>query len=98
MEWRSRSQRRRPRRPRSGPSSESAGAPMDEKFFDTLTTLMEITAVPAIAIGVVRGDDPVWERFVDVGDAATKTPLGTRTLFPAASLGKPVVAWLALQL
>ena len=82
----------------SGRSSDSAIAPPGPQFFATLTTLMEITAVPAIAIGIVRQDQPLWERSIGVADASSKTPLDTSTMFPAASLGKPVAAWLALQL
>ena len=59
---------------------------------------MEVSAVPGIAIGVVQEDKPLWQKFVGVADAATKGTITSDTMFPAASLGKPVEAYVALRL
>ena len=73
-------------------------SPPNEQFFEALSRLMEVTAVPGIAIGVVQGDQPLWQRFVGATDAATKTPITPDSVFPAASLGKPAAAYGALRL
>ena len=54
--------------------------------------------MPGIAIGVVQEDKPLWQKFVGVADAATKGTITSDTMFPAASLGKPVAAYVALRL
>ncbi len=59
---------------------------------------MDVTAVPGIAIGVVQEDKPLWQKFAGVADAATKGAITSDTMFPAASLGKPVAAYVALRL
>jgi CubicO group peptidase (beta-lactamase class C family) len=83
-----------------GTSQVSKGSikPPDQRFFDELPRLMEITSVPGVAIGVVHGDTPTWQKSVGVADAATKGTITSDTMFPAASLGKPPAAYVALRL
>src|SRR3954470_5912528 len=71
----------------------------DDRFFQTaLTALLDVTAVPGFAAAVVRDGRAVWERYQGVTEAGTKRLVGAHTLFPAASLGKPVFAYVALRL
>ena len=71
----------------------------DDRFFQaTLTALLDVTAVPGFATGVVRDGKLAWERYQGVMEAGTRRPIEAHTLFPAASLGKPVFAYAALRL
>jgi CubicO group peptidase (beta-lactamase class C family) len=71
----------------------------DDRFLQTrLTTLLDVTAVPGFAAGVMRNGRLVWERYQGVMEAGTHRPVHADTLFPAASLGKPVFAYAALRL
>ena len=63
-----------------------------------LSLLMEVTGVPGVSMGVVRDGKLVWQYQAGVVDAETKKPVDRSTLFPAASLGKPVFAHAALRL
>jgi CubicO group peptidase (beta-lactamase class C family) len=54
--------------------------------------------VPGISVGVVRVGQPLWQHYQGVTDASTRRPVTAVTLFPAASLGKPVFAFAALRL
>ena len=59
---------------------------------------MEMGGTPGLSTGVVQNGKLVWERYEGVTDAASKTPVSKESLFPAASLGKPVAALGALEL
>jgi CubicO group peptidase (beta-lactamase class C family) len=72
--------------------------PPDDAFLGTLPKLMEISDVPGIGIGVVRGGKLTFQRYEGVADVSTGKPVTADTLFPAASLGKPVFAYAALRL
>jgi CubicO group peptidase (beta-lactamase class C family) len=87
-----------PRLQRTAADSKPVITPPKDAFFRELAKLMEVTAVPGIAIAIVDGGKPIWQRTAGVMDAATKAPIGPDTLFPAASLGKPVAAYVALRL
>jgi CubicO group peptidase (beta-lactamase class C family) len=81
-----------------GQSATSAIGPPADSVVANLAKLMEIAGVPGVGIGVVRVGQPLWERYLGVADAGTKLPVTPETMFPAASLGKPVMAWAALRL
>jgi CubicO group peptidase (beta-lactamase class C family) len=71
----------------------------DDRFLQTrLNSLLDVTSVPGFAVGVMRDGRPVWERYQGVTEAGTKRHVSADTLFPAASLGKPVFAYAALRL
>ena len=71
----------------------------DDRFFrTTLTALLDVTAVPGFAAGVLRDGKLAWERYQGVVEAGTRRSVSADTLFPAASLGKPVFAYAALRL
>jgi CubicO group peptidase (beta-lactamase class C family) len=60
--------------------------------------LLRTSGVPGLSIAVVRGGRVVWTgAFGTVNDSA-KSPLDTATAFEAASLSKPVFAYLVLRL
>jgi len=59
---------------------------------------MEDAKVPGLSIAVVRGNRIVWSRPFGIRNVATGAPVDDRTVFEAASLGKPVFAYAVLRL
>ena len=59
---------------------------------------MEYTQVPGFGAAVVRVGTPVWKYFTGLADVDSKRAIEENSLFPAASLGKPVFARGVLQL
>ena len=83
---------------RLGAASTDIRRPEDRFFRTTLTSLLDVTAVPGFAVGVLRDGRLAWERYQGVMEAGTRRAVSADTLFPAASLGKPVFAYAALRL
>ena len=54
--------------------------------------------VPGLSIALIRERKVVWIESFGVSNSITKTPVTERTIFEAASLGKPVAAYGVLQL
>src|SRR6266851_1496059 len=73
-------------------------APPDRTFMATLPRLMELAQLPGVRIGVVQGSRLVWQHYAGVANATTKAPITADSLFPAASMGKPLFAYAVLQL
>jgi len=59
---------------------------------------MKRNHVPGLSIALIRGGKVVWKESFGVSNLITGTPITERTIFEAASLGKPVAAFGALQL
>src|SRR5215469_12997497 len=64
----------------------------------SLQELMELFRIPAFSIAVIDDYKIAWAKAYGVTDAASKTPVTTRTLFQAGSISKPVAATGALYL
>ncbi|WP_201258426.1 serine hydrolase domain-containing protein [Sphingopyxis macrogoltabida] len=60
--------------------------------------LMQIAGVPGIAIAVVDRGALVWSEGFGVKNALTREPVREDTLFEAASMTKPVFAYVAMRL
>jgi len=71
--------------------------PSDELLRD-LPRDMRIAGVPGVAIAVVDGGKPVWSRSFGVKNILTRDPVREETLFEAASMTKPVFAYVAMRL
>lgn len=71
--------------------------PTDTLLAD-LPRLMQALAVPALAVAMVADGEVAWSRTWGVLRAGHPTKVDARTLFEAASLSKPVFAYLVLQL
>jgi CubicO group peptidase (beta-lactamase class C family) len=82
---------------RSAPS-DAGIVPPDASFLNTLPHLLEVAQVPGIGIGVVQDGRLAWEHYAGLADNVTGRRLDATTLFPAASLGKPVFAAAVLRL
>ena len=57
-----------------------------------LNELLSVTEVPAIAVAGIISGRP-FQRVAGVKSVTDKVPVTVETLFPAASLSKPVFAW-----
>ena len=64
--------------------------PPSAEFLKGLPRMMEIAGVPGVAIGVVKDGRAVWSHHEGLMDSVTKQPVSAETMWPAASLSKPV--------
>lgn len=71
--------------------------PPDELMSD-LPRLMTLASVPGLSIAVVEDGAVAWTRAIGVLNADTGAPVTTDTVFPAASLGKPVFGYVVMKL
>jgi CubicO group peptidase (beta-lactamase class C family) len=60
--------------------------------------LMRAGEIPGLSIAVIRDGKLFWSGAFGVRDRATQAPVRKDTVFEAASLSKPVVAYIALRL
>lgn len=60
--------------------------------------LLQRYAIAGLAIAMIENHQLAWIRCFGVQDATTQAPINKDTVFEAASLSKPVVAYAALQL
>lgn len=72
--------------------------PPSKDFLDALPRMMEIAGVPGLGMAVVQDGRMTWQTYIGVADAATRQSITADTLWPAASLSKPVFAFAALRL
>jgi CubicO group peptidase (beta-lactamase class C family) len=83
---------------RAGHRARPAIVPPDAAFLRGLPRLMEVAGVPAVGMSVVQDGRVVWQELRGVADAATGRPATAETLWPAASLSKPLFALGVLRL
>lgn len=76
----------------------AAIVPPDKQFMTSLPHFMELAQLPGLGIGVVHGQQLIWEHYAGVANAKTKTPITARSIFPAASMGKQIFAYAVLRL
>ena len=76
------------------PSWEVARARLESR----LPALLDSGGVPGMAIGIVRGGEVRWTRGFGVRRSGSMEPVDENTVFEAASLSKPVIAYAALRL
>lgn len=72
--------------------------PPKDSFVLGLPRLMELADVPGVGIGVVQGGKTTWVHYAGVANAKTKERIEAESLFPAASMGKPLFAFAVLRL
>jgi CubicO group peptidase (beta-lactamase class C family) len=72
--------------------------PPDAAFIASLPHLLDLAWLPGFGMAVVGPGQPIWQHYLGVANATTKTPIAADSLFPAASLGKPVFACVVLKL
>ena len=69
-----------------------------EDFLADLPRQMRALGVPGIGIAVVEAGKLAWSRGFGLANAERGTPIGEDSVFEAASLSKPVFAYVVLQL
>lgn len=79
-------------------TADESVVPPSTAFLQHLPLIMEVAGVPGISMSVVREGRVVWEHHAGIADAKTQRPVSSDTLWPAASLGKPVFALAVLRL
>jgi CubicO group peptidase (beta-lactamase class C family) len=67
-------------------------------FESRVPSLMDFAAVPGLSLAIVRGGEIALIAAFGCRNADTQEPVNPRTVFEAASLSKPVVAYAVLQL
>ncbi len=72
--------------------------PPDNAFVATLPHLLDLATLPGLGVAVVRPGQPLWQHYEGVANITTKTPITANSIFPAASMGKPIFACLVLKL
>ena len=72
--------------------------PLVADFETQIPMLMADAHVPGLSIAVIHDAKLVWRRGFGFKDAATKAPVDDDTVFEAASMSKPVFAYVALKL
>ena len=71
---------------------------LSDEFSARLVEIMKTDAVPGLTAAIIKGGEIVWARGFGVKNVETKEAVTTETLFPAASLSKPVFAYAVLKL
>ena len=64
----------------------------------TIEEMMEMLDVPGVSVAVIDEGEIAWARTYGHGEDGGGAPLTTEALFQAASVSKPVVAFVALSL
>ncbi|MDF2773240.1 MAG: serine hydrolase [Geminicoccaceae bacterium] len=59
---------------------------------------MQETATPGVSIAIIQAAKVAWRRAFGVKDAASTTPVDPDTMFEAASMSKPVFAYVVMKL
>jgi CubicO group peptidase (beta-lactamase class C family) len=72
--------------------------PPDNTFVATLPHLLDLATLPGLGMAVVGPGQPVWQHDLGVANVTSKTPITADSLFPAASLGKPIFACVVVKL
>lgn len=67
-------------------------------FKQTLQELMQRAYIPGISAAIVADGKLAWSGALGVADTKSNTPVTATTIFEAASLSKPVFAYLVLKL
>jgi len=77
---------------------ENTWVPHTKDLESQIPELMRTTNVPGLSLAVFIGGKIVWLRGFGVRDRASGFPVDTGTLFEAASMSKPVFAYVVLKL
>ena len=84
----------------TGIAAESAKSslPLSKEFLERLPKVMDWAGVPGAQVAVVEKGNLIWKGEFGVKNAETKDPVTAQTVFPAASLSKPVFSYAVLKL
>jgi CubicO group peptidase (beta-lactamase class C family) len=79
-------------------NEEKSGYRIPLRFEQTLQDLMQHAYIPGISAAIVADGKLAWNGVMGVADTKSNTPVAATTVFEAASLSKPVFAYLVLKL
>lgn len=82
---------------RGQPPRRNSWIPTDATL-DELSRWMDWASVPGLAMAVVEDGALAWSRGFGLADAGTKAPVTSESIFPAASLSKPMFGYVVLLL
>ncbi len=80
------------------PSAQDRAWIPSDRFLADLPRIMELASVPAVSVAVVEDGTVTWRRAFGVTNVDTRAPATEESVFPAASLGKPVFSYLVMTL
>ena len=80
------------------PAQTDGLVPPSEAFLRDLPELLTLASVPGLSAALVRGRETVWAIGIGTSGVESPTEVTPETPFEAASLTKPVVAYLAMLL
>ncbi|MBK9154898.1 MAG: serine hydrolase [Chloracidobacterium sp.] len=81
-----------------GQTKRSAGKGLSDAFLADLLKLMEWANVPGLAVAILKNGKLSWSRGFGVKKAGENDPVNTDTMFGAASLSKPVLAYAIVKM
>lgn len=84
--------------PLVGSAQAKPKAGLSESFIKALPQLMVWANVPGLAIATLKDGKLAWSQGFGVAKAGETTAVTSETVFPAASLSKPVVAYAILRM
>ncbi|MBB3033467.1 serine hydrolase domain-containing protein [Alteriqipengyuania lutimaris] len=70
----------------------------DDRALETLETLARKHSIPGASAAIYENGDIAWTWAYGVQSVASGKPVGPETLFQAASLSKPVTAYVTMQM
>lgn len=79
-------------------AAQPAIRPPQRWFVERLPRLLEVSGTPGCAAVVVQNGRVIWEHYAGSATAGVEAPVTRDTMWPAASLGKPVFATTVLGL
>ncbi|HEX4950027.1 MAG TPA: serine hydrolase domain-containing protein, partial [Blastocatellia bacterium] len=82
----------------AAPTAKPSAGALSEAFLARLPQLMEWANVPGLSVAIIKDGKLAWARGFGVRDVNTKTPVNADTIFPAASLSKPVFTYAVLKM
>jgi CubicO group peptidase (beta-lactamase class C family) len=78
--------------------TEFSGAELSARLEKAIPHLMQEGEVPGLSVAIIRDGKIIWNHAFGVKNASTREPVDDNTVFEAASLSKPVMAYAALKL
>lgn len=78
-------------------STEPVSDPL-QQLHRKMPAMMDQAGIPGLAISVIKPGQPLWQRNYGLVKADTDTAVANDTVFQAASLSKPVFAYICLRL
>jgi CubicO group peptidase (beta-lactamase class C family) len=74
------------------------GSAQEAKLESEIPRLMQVAEIPGLSVAVLEAGEPSWWKGFGVKNVETGEPVDESTIFEAASLSKPVVAYAVLRM